>query len=518
MAIGLYDVFEVQVTNANAYSNKFDFTIIELRATFTAPSGRTVTFFGFHDGDGAGGQTGNIWKLRFMPDELGDWTYTFTWSDATPGGSGSFGATDTGLRGSLRIAGDNPWYFMDARGQRFHWRPYGMQHASRGAPSTSFIAQLGWFKDTFKTRCIDKGYNFTYWHGLSGRVLTGDPNAWDESWWLNTTDLRIFSVANFQAFEDALALAKNNNVYVLVWTGMVIQGEQYGFTDFQVFLRYWLARFAPFFNFLGWSPTWEWTDIWTAAQVNEIMQYLYDNDPWRQLLSIHDCANSNFGGWHGFSMRQAHSNDVFLGNSRTAGQQQGLCDSVGGVAVAFRDKPIIGSEDIWESTFSTMPVTAAQVRRAAWGIQMAGVMPLYSEWTPDPPPTGGNGAGEPEMRRLFDFLYSKTRYREYRQFNGLVSSAAGQICSAVPGQEYLVYDQDGGAITIDLSGAAAEQVFDVLWYNPATGEEQSGGTVNGGASRMLTSPFAGDSVLLLTVPVVTEAPFPDKSTLVFAMA
>jgi hypothetical protein len=125
--VGLYDVWEILLVNSKSYANPFDFTIIELQATFTAPSGREVRFFGFYDGDGHGGQTGNVWKLRFMPDELGNWHYAYSWTDGTAGGSGSLEVVDTGRPGPLQITTENPWYFMTARGEPFHARPYGMQ-------------------------------------------------------------------------------------------------------------------------------------------------------------------------------------------------------------------------------------------------------------------------------------------------------------------------------------------------------------------------------------------------------
>jgi len=88
--IGLYETWEIEVINSKKYSNPFDFKEIELRASFHAPSGKTVSFFGFFDGNGSGNQSGTVWKLRFMPDEQGTWSYSYSWSDGTSGGSGSF--------------------------------------------------------------------------------------------------------------------------------------------------------------------------------------------------------------------------------------------------------------------------------------------------------------------------------------------------------------------------------------------------------------------------------------------
>ena len=30
---------------------------------------------GYYDGDGQGGSSGNVWKVRFNPDEAGTWSY-----------------------------------------------------------------------------------------------------------------------------------------------------------------------------------------------------------------------------------------------------------------------------------------------------------------------------------------------------------------------------------------------------------------------------------------------------------
>ena len=121
--VELYNVWETQVTNHSSYSNPFDFPVIELQATFTSPSGRQVNFFGFYDGDGSGGQAGYIWKLRFMPDEPGAWTYTYTWSDSTPGGSGDFSVIQSNKKnhGHVHVDTDDPKYLIHDDGTAHYW-------------------------------------------------------------------------------------------------------------------------------------------------------------------------------------------------------------------------------------------------------------------------------------------------------------------------------------------------------------------------------------------------------------
>ena len=111
--IGLYRLFETRIENDRTYENRF--ADVDLTATYTSPSGKIRDFWGFFDGDGRGGGhagEGTVWRLRFMPDELGTWTYTYRWSDGAPGGRGAFVCAKDGLgKGVLRAYEKNPHWF-----------------------------------------------------------------------------------------------------------------------------------------------------------------------------------------------------------------------------------------------------------------------------------------------------------------------------------------------------------------------------------------------------------------------
>jgi hypothetical protein len=510
--VGLYDVREIQVVNSRSYSNPFDFTVIELQATFKAPSGRRVNVFGFYDGNGNGGQTGKVWNLRFMPDEPGSWHYAYSWTDGTIGGSGSFEVVDTGLPGPLKIATDNPWYFMTARGEPFHARPYGMQDFGPRIGISSWESIATDYIHILRSKVITRDYNM---------VMASGPNRFGEGrsyWWNNQQD--VFDIGIWNEYEKVLRYALDNHIYLFPFDGIA---EQSGISRAtKVFKRYMVARYGAFSSYMGYSPTWEWPEIWSESTVNSFMAELRDWNPFPTLLAAHDSSRSSFTAWMGFSMRQRQTRDIVKGNCR-------LCGIHGGIQRPFDEMPIMGAEDVWEDPGGSdgQPRNAAEVRRGAWGIIMAGVLPVYSEWYWTF--LNGEGSGESEVRRMFDFLYSKTRYRQYQQLNGLLSvlmgarlvrwlygettplphalqsidrrlvaSLARQITVGVPGQEYLVYDEDGGSITLDLSGTSPAATFSVLWFDPKSGTERNGGRVSGGAFRTLTAPFTGDSVLLLS--------------------
>ena len=66
---------------------------------------------------------------------------------------------------------------------------------------------------------------------------------------------------------------------------------------------------------------------------------------------------------------------------------------------------------------------------------------------------------------------------------------------ATSGAAYLVYITRGGEAAVDL--AATPGTLAVEWFDPTTGRVEPGGTIDGGAERFFTAPFAGDAVLYL---------------------
>ena len=182
------------------------------------------------------GKTGNVWKLRFMPDELGTWSYSYTWTDKTPGGSGTFTVVDTGLPGPLKIATDNPWYFMTSRGQAFDARPYGMQdYGPRIGSSSGWEKNSQEYIDTLETKVVARGYNM---------VMASGPNRFKEGrsyWWNNQQD--IFDIAVWHEYEKVLRYALDKHIYFFPFDGMA---EQSAFgMPISRFTKY-IGRLIPF--------------------------------------------------------------------------------------------------------------------------------------------------------------------------------------------------------------------------------------------------------------------------------
>ncbi len=46
-----------------------------LQVEFSGPAGQVYDIPGYFDGDGTGGEAGTVWRVRFTPDEAGEWRY-----------------------------------------------------------------------------------------------------------------------------------------------------------------------------------------------------------------------------------------------------------------------------------------------------------------------------------------------------------------------------------------------------------------------------------------------------------
>ena len=56
-------------------TNPNPFLDYKLQVVLTSPSGRKYNTPGFFTGDGHGGGAGNVWRICFTPDEIGEWTF-----------------------------------------------------------------------------------------------------------------------------------------------------------------------------------------------------------------------------------------------------------------------------------------------------------------------------------------------------------------------------------------------------------------------------------------------------------
>jgi len=138
--IPLYEKFEANVgLEQTVYNNPFDYHEIDLRAIFTAPSGKTWQIYGFYDNY----QNRNVWRIRFAPNEPGEWHFVLTATDRNGTGRSdialqSFTALPSAHHGWLHVSRDNPHYFIYDDGSSFYgvaaYYPWGVSNGASGLP------------------------------------------------------------------------------------------------------------------------------------------------------------------------------------------------------------------------------------------------------------------------------------------------------------------------------------------------------------------------------------------------
>ena len=135
-SVGLYEKFEVNVCIENVnYSNAYDPNEVDLRAVFTAPSGKVWEIFGFYDNY----NSVNQWKVRFAANEPGNWNYYLTLnsnSGQAQSAVSSFETVDSDYHGWIRVSPINRHYFIHDDGTPFYgvgpYYPWNVNNSSTG--------------------------------------------------------------------------------------------------------------------------------------------------------------------------------------------------------------------------------------------------------------------------------------------------------------------------------------------------------------------------------------------------
>ena len=107
--VGKWEMWEATLKSSRRYFNPF--TEVTIVATFRSPSGKVYEVESFYDGE-------QTWKVRFMPDELGQWRWFIRSElpDERLSASGRFECIQSKLRGPLRVHSRNPLWFAFADG------------------------------------------------------------------------------------------------------------------------------------------------------------------------------------------------------------------------------------------------------------------------------------------------------------------------------------------------------------------------------------------------------------------
>ncbi|HEX7071040.1 MAG TPA: DUF5060 domain-containing protein [Rhodothermales bacterium] len=267
-SVGNYRVFETEVINSGDYDNKF--TDVELLVDYTAPSGRKIGFRGFFDGDGDGGgdkSTGNVWKMRFMPDEVGTWKYSWRWSDGTRGGNGSFESTaENSGKGIIKAYAKNPHWFAYNGTEPLWLKSY--YETGHGGIAQDF----DWITENVFEPLIDHGYNHLQVNWLMSLCCYEQyyqdgpaPSTLDLDLYENGKASSTMNLGVWKLMERRMAWLNDRDIGVHMFLGFDgsrndgPRWEDLSEPEKDFYVKYSVARLGPFANLAGWNFVWEVT-------------------------------------------------------------------------------------------------------------------------------------------------------------------------------------------------------------------------------------------------------------------
>lgn len=475
-----WGMWEATLKSQRQYFNPF--TEVSVMATFVAPSGKRVTVDGFYDGD-------NVWRVRFMPDEVGKWRWVIRAepSEESMSASGTFVCTPSPLHGPLRVHPQNPLWFAFADGTPVYLLAFHL-----------------WNLDAMDEPTLAKTLDFLQAHGFNALVgphLTPERMAWERQA-DGRPDFARFNLSVWRGLDRALRLAAQRQMVVIPFS---LIGGTNGLpkapTDaLDLLLRYWVARWQGFWN-ATFQPTSEWEEGYSVAEILSIGDRLRQLTQGRFLISVHSLRASDAtvqnAAWFSYHTVQDKLTD------HNFGKYVWLANLFARVP-----KPVLAHECLWEGNFYQREagLDVDNLRKAAWVIALSGGQINYADEVVPPrrwqrPDDIGVTFSEVGMAMspqglLYPALAHLARFLRALPFWRMTPHpelASTQVCLAEVGAVYAVFVPDGQAVRVTLPA----RPFVARWFDPRTGKWHPTQQNVKGLTAQLTPPDAQDWVLLL---------------------
>jgi len=426
--------FETSVDNSRPYRDPF--RDVTLEVTFTKPDGSTVDFWGFYDG------TQN-WRVRFMPDQLGEWRYASRFSDGSAGSSGTFECVEGELPGMISRDEVNPMWFGFSSGEPVLIRSLhvGDRFFAENWPDDKRARFLDW--------ATEQGYNTL---SIASHYLNRDEETRGRGW--RTPDLWPLNVSEFLKLESMLNELAHRRIMVFPFAGFFgkrsdFPGER---SEQTLYIRYVLARLGPYWNVMlnvaGPEPNLRRDVFLSPAEINRLGREIRSNDVFGHLLTVHNRAGDDPFQDSDWSTLSTVQGPKTLDRSRLYQRLIGTRNPV---------KPVFAHETLWSGNTAGHPnYSDEDLRKNAYTILMAGAALNFGDMEGNSS-SGFSGSMELANRRqerhdiikgVWDF-FEEIPFRDLSPHPDLV---VGGVCLAEPGRSFLVYRDAPGELTMRLGG------------------------------------------------------------------
>lgn len=529
-----WELHEFFITAKTQVSNPFHDAA--LTGEFFAPSGKTKLLDGFYDGD-------DTWRLRFVPDEEGEWRYLLRGEGVEILQEGKISCTAASRRGFIRIHPQNPFTFATGDGTAF----FPMGDTCYGLFDDSPITdQLR--AEYLETRRAQH-FNFVRISvGHSHDRAQKDPAYWAWGGTAQEPDLDRFNPVFFRNFDKLLLQMRESGMNAEL---LLLNFYRKPFTDTTLWtpererrwLRYLLARYAAFDNIFMWTLSNEYEthpdgryrlDIpGDIDWAKETARFIKRHDPYNHPVTVHPVVSSTakgssprdpferpwqIGGFYGdedaldvlSQQTGQHGEGTIWDDSLQCWQGDDL-DLVASLQADLRyGKPVLNTENGYEyqrsgPTGKRQVHHTDKVRRTSWRIVCGGghfaagfrgSIGHSDVWNRIDAPNRYSFTIESEgaatqlayLYRFFDTL----PFWKMRPFEAVSGDA---VVLAEKGKTYVAFFPHGGEATLDLGGTGK---MEMKWFNPRTGEFGKSGVVRGSVARKFKAPDSKDWALLLT--------------------
>ncbi len=503
---------------------------------FNAPSGRAVMVEGFYDGQ-------DTWRLRFVPDEEGEWRYRLRGEAVELHEEGRLRCTAPRTSGFIRIHPENPYAFAYASGAPF----FPMGDTSYGFYSdTSITPEL---RDAYLRKRRAQRFNFvrmgvvhspTHWES--------DPAYWPWGGTSQAPDLDRLNPRYFAGLDAVLTemMAAGMNAELIV-----LNFYQPPFTDPNVWtqererrwLRYLLARYAGFSNVFLWTISNEYETHPNGAYrldfpddpdwVKATARFIKEHDPYRHPVTVHPVVSSSTHGrspgdpfdppWRiGRFFGDDDALDVLSQQTGQSGTGVTWDDTLRcwigddpNLVASLRadrryNRPVLNTESGYEylrgqPTYNQQVHSTDKVRHSAWRIVcaggyfaagFAGTLGMGDYWNtygPEHYPFMVRDEGAAgHLGTLYDFFTTLPFWR-MQPFPEVTGEMA--VALAEPAKVYVVYLPHGRKVEVDLS--AVPGPFEARWFDPRHGRFGEGFPVEAAKKLDFAAPDENDWILRL---------------------
>lgn len=479
-SISCWDMCEIALEDSG-WSNPFK--DVQLHGVFTSPTGEQHRIEGFYDGDGDGGTTGNVFKLRFAPGVAGSWTWvTESNREALNGVTGAFEVADRGNRGPLR--------YDPARPRWLHWADGSIFFESGTDDPECFLA------NAFITQPERiKGIDYLAQRGMNSFYL-GVTNAGPGD---GTAEMKVtpwtggFDKPNFDDIcldfmnrMDGVVrrLAKHGMVAHIVLylddccdISDVISDEQE-----EMLIRYLCARYGSYCGVV-WNLAEEFDECFTEEWCKSRAAMFNKYDPLGHPVTVHQLSNDEF----------KLAGDP---NFTTTGMQYNFTapDSLNAMIRHLRDQTAAAGHPLPANLIEWTPLAPDEselARKGMWAIATGGGSYQIFNKNNDEPMTAEFQLWHKTWQYAFIVRHTMESLPldDMQPDNSLVTSG---FCFAQPGKHYLVYLPTGGDVTVTVAGSG----LTARWLNPRTGREKKAGDVAAGQASF-SAPDGDDWALVI---------------------